>query len=46
MKVRNVVKTAIKLAPIIYPIVIKVIDSRKAKSKSQAQQTPTTRYKP
>ncbi|MEX3625277.1 hypothetical protein ACQKND_18695 [Viridibacillus arvi] len=44
MKVRNVVKTAIKLAPIIYPIVIKVIDSRKAKS--QAQQTPTTRYKP
>ncbi|MGE7921021.1 hypothetical protein ACQKM9_19085 [Viridibacillus sp. NPDC093762] len=42
MKVRNVVKTAIKLAPIIYPIVIKVIDSRKAKSK----QAPTTRYKP
>ncbi|MEK4090672.1 hypothetical protein MKZ08_02730 [Viridibacillus sp. FSL R5-0477] len=44
MKVRNVVKTAIKLAPIVYPIVIKVIDSRKAKSK--AKQAPTTRYKP
>lgn len=42
MKVRNVVKTAIKLAPIVYPIIIKVIDSRKAKSK----QIPMKRYRP
>ncbi|WP_234447773.1 hypothetical protein [Viridibacillus soli] len=40
MKIGKVVKTAIKLAPIVYPIVIKVIDARKGKS----QQVPTKRY--
>jgi len=29
MKVKNLLKTAIKLAPIVYPIVRKVIKSKK-----------------
>ncbi len=32
MQVRKVVKAAIKIAPIVYPIIIKAIDARKKKN--------------
>lgn len=32
MQVRKVVKAAIKIAPIVYPIIIKVIDAKKKKT--------------
>jgi hypothetical protein len=32
MQVRKIIKAAIKIAPIVYPIVIKAIDARKKKS--------------
>lgn len=32
MQVRKVVKAAIKIAPIVYPIVIKVIDAKRKKN--------------
>lgn len=32
MKMKNVFKTAVKWAPVIYPIVKKMLDSRKSKS--------------
>lgn len=31
MKIKNVFKTAIKWAPVVYPIVKKMLDNRKAK---------------
>jgi|GEM_PF-2141070 hypothetical protein len=32
MQVKKIVKAAIKIAPIVYPIVIKAIDAKKKKS--------------
>lgn len=39
MKLNNLIKTAIKVAPIVYPIIKKMIDSKKAGNTT----TPTRR---
>ena len=41
MKVGNLIRTAIKVAPIVYPIIKKIIDSKK----STTTTTTTTRRK-
>ncbi len=37
MKIKNVFKTAIKWAPVVYPIVKKMLDNRKAKTSTSTR---------